>query len=56
MKHRIATLSLILAAVAAPALAQSFPEILPPALEKELAARASNVTEVTMDKNMLGSA
>jgi hypothetical protein len=56
MKHRIATLSLILAASLAPAFAQSFPEILPPALEKELAARASNVTEVTMDKNMLGSA
>ncbi|MGA8041414.1 MAG: DUF4252 domain-containing protein [Terracidiphilus sp.] len=56
MKHRIATLILTLAAAASPALAQSFPEVLPPALEKQLAARASNVTEVTMDKNMLGTA
>lgn len=29
---------------------------LPPAVEKELAARASNVTEVTLGKNMLGFA
>jgi len=32
---------------------QSSPLPLPPALEKELAARASNVTEVTLGKNML---
>lgn len=54
--NRIATFILALAAAAAPALAQTFPIVLPPALEKQLAARASNVTEVTMDKNMLGAA
>ena len=32
---------------------QASPLPLPPALEKELAARASNVTEVTLGKNML---
>ena len=32
---------------------QNSPLPLPPALEKELAARASNVTEVTLGKNML---
>lgn len=35
---------------------QPSPLPLPPALEKELAARASNVTEVTLGKNMLGFA
>jgi hypothetical protein len=44
------------AAWAAPAFAQTSPLPLPPALEKELAARASDVTEVTLDKNMLGFA
>lgn len=38
------------------AAAQNMPLVLPPALEKQLAARASNVTEVTLDKNMLGFA
>lgn len=56
MKVRIAAIIFTLAAAVVPALAQSFPVVLPPALEKQLAARASNVTEVTMDKNMLGSA
>lgn len=32
------------------------PLMLPPQLEKDLAARATNVTEVTLDKNMLGFA
>ena len=32
------------------------PLLLPPQLEKDLAARAANVTEVTLDKNMLGFA
>lgn len=54
--NRIATFILAIAIAAAPALAQSFPIVLPPALEKQLAARASNVTEVTLDKNMLGTA
>jgi hypothetical protein len=35
---------------------QASPLPLPPAVEKELAARASNVTEVTLGKNMLGFA
>ena len=56
MNSRAATLILTLVAAVAPACAQSFPQILPPALEKQLAARASNVTEVTMDKNMLATA
>ncbi|HUX27146.1 MAG TPA: DUF4252 domain-containing protein [Terracidiphilus sp.] len=53
MKHRIATFMLALATLAAPALAQTSPLPLPPPVEKELAARASNVTEVTLGKNML---
>ena len=36
--------------------AQASPLPLPPAVEKDLAARASNVTEVTLGKNMLGFA
>ena len=52
------------AALAVPAGAQSTPQPapqpsplpLPPAVEKELAARASNVTEVTLGKSMLGFA
>ena len=36
--------------------AQNSPLPLPPAVEKDLAARASNVTEVTLGKNMLGFA
>src|SRR6516162_10473337 len=35
---------------------QTSPLPLPPAVEKDLAARASNVTEVTLGKNMLGFA
>ena len=41
---------------AALAAAQDSPLPLPPAVEKELAARASDVTEVTLGKNMLGFA
>ncbi len=44
------------AALASPVRAQTSPLPLPPAVEKELAARASNVTEVTLGKNMLGFA
>jgi hypothetical protein len=36
--------------------AQTSPLPMPPELEKQLAARASDVTEVTLDKNMLGFA
>ena len=38
------------------AAAQDSPLPLPPAVEKELAAKASDVTEVTLGKNMLGFA
>jgi hypothetical protein len=43
------------AALVAPVLAQTQPSplLLPPQLEKDLAARAANVTEVTLGKNML---
>lgn len=52
---RIGALALTLAGVALMARAQDgLP--LPSAVEKELAARASDVTEVTLDKNMLGFA
>lgn len=44
------------AVFAAPALAQNSPLPLPAPIEKELAARASNVTEVTLGKNMLAFA
>ncbi len=55
MKNRLATL-LLTATLAAPALAQNSPLLIPPQLEKELAARASDVTEVTLNKNMLAFA
>jgi hypothetical protein len=55
MKNRIAGLVLGVAALVIPAAAQnSLP--LPSPVEKELAARASNVTEVTLGKNMLAFA
>jgi hypothetical protein len=56
MKYRILAFVLGTAALAAPALAQNSPLPLPPPVEKELAARASNVTEVTLGKNMLAFA
>ena len=56
MKKAILTLALAAAAWAAPAFAQSSPLPLPPAVEKELAEKASNVTEVTLNKSMLGFA
>jgi len=52
----MATATLAIAAQAQNAPAQNSPLPLPPAVEKELAARASNVTEVTLGKNMLGFA
>jgi hypothetical protein len=56
MKNRILIFVLAAAALVAPALAQTTQLPLPPQVEKELAARASNVTEVTLGKNMLGFA
>jgi hypothetical protein len=49
-------LPLLALAQAAPAGAQSSPLPQPSPVEKELAARASNVTEVTLGKNMLAFA
>jgi hypothetical protein len=55
MIHRIAVIVLGVAALAGSALAQNgLP--LPTAVEKELAAKASDVTEVTLGKSMLGFA
>ena len=58
MKYRIATIILGAATLIAPALAQQSPSPfpLPTPVEKELAARAANVTEVTLGKDMLGFA
>jgi len=55
MKNRIATIVLAAAALAAPLFAQTQPSLLllPSQMEKDLAARASDVTEVTLGKNML---
>jgi hypothetical protein len=48
--------ALALCIVVGPLRAQNSPLPLPPALEKQLAAKASDVTEVTLGKNMLGFA
>ena len=56
MNNRIAILALATAALAAPIFAQTSPLPLPPDIEKQLAARASDVTEVTLGKNMLAFA
>jgi hypothetical protein len=57
MTNRLAAWLLGAAMLAAPALAQNpNPLPLPPGLEKDLAARASDVTEVTLGKNMLAFA
>jgi hypothetical protein len=55
MMNRLTTLILAIGALAVTAAAQTQtpPLPLPPAVEKELAARASDVTEVTLGKNML---
>lgn len=56
MKKWILIFVLAAAALAAPAWSQTTQLPLPPEVEKELAARASNVTEVTLGKNMLAFA
>jgi len=56
MKNRIAAFVLGAATLTVPALAQNPQLPAPPPIEKELAARASNVTEVTLGKNMLAFA
>jgi Domain of unknown function (DUF4252) len=56
MNVRIAACFLAALAMAAPAFAQTSPLNIPPQLQKELAARATNVTEVTLGKNMLNFA
>jgi hypothetical protein len=61
MKNRILTfafaaMALVAPTLAAPALAQTAQLPEPPPVEKELAARASDVTEVTLGKNMLAFA
>jgi hypothetical protein len=57
-KKTIAAFVLGALALVMPVLAQtaSSPLPLPPAVEKDLAAKAANVTEVTLNKNMLGFA
>lgn len=56
MKHRLAAALLAILAFALPARSQQNPLPLPPALEKELAARASDVTEVSLNRNTLAFA
>jgi hypothetical protein len=56
MKNSMMALALGLIFFGVPALAQTSPLPLPSPVEKELAAKASNVTEVTLGKNMLGFA
>lgn len=56
MKHGFITFILAAGLVAAPALAQNDALPAPSPVEKELAARASDVTEVTLGKNMLAFA
>ena len=58
MKNRLTTFILAMSALVGTAAAQTqtAPLPLPPAVEKELAARASDVTEVTLGKNMLAFA
>jgi len=53
MRMRICSMILGVARLAMGAAAQPSPLPLPSAVEKELAARASDVTEVTLGKNML---
>ena len=56
MQNRIIAFIFGAVALAIPAVAQTSPLPLPPVVEKELAARASDVTEVTLGKSMLAFA
>jgi hypothetical protein len=56
MKNRIGILFLMMVGLIIPAVAQTSQLPLPSPVEKELAAKASNVTEVTLGKNMLAFA
>ncbi len=56
MRNRIVIYLIAAAALTAPALAQTTQLPAPSPIEKELAARASDVTEVTLGKNMLSFA
>ncbi|HET7105003.1 MAG TPA: DUF4252 domain-containing protein [Terracidiphilus sp.] len=56
MKKSLITMMLGAALLAVPGYAQNSPLLLPSPLEKQLAARATNVTEVTLGKDMLGFA
>jgi len=56
MQNRIIAFIFGAVSLAIPAVAQTSPLPLPPAVEKELAARASDVTEVTLGKSMLAFA
>jgi hypothetical protein len=56
LKMLIVTFAIVVAACTSPLGAQTSQLLLPPAVEKDLAARASEVTEVTLNKNMLGFA
>lgn len=58
MKNRMILIALGAVSLICPAFAQTNPSPwpLPSSVEKELAARASDVTEVTLDKNMLAFA
>lgn len=56
MTNRIVALFLVMAGLLIPAVAQNSQLPLPSPVEKELAAKASNVTEVTLGKNMLAFA
>ncbi len=53
MRKLIFVFAIVVAAYASPLIGQTTPLLLPPAVEKDLAARASDVTEVTLNKNML---
>jgi hypothetical protein len=55
-KYLAIVFAIVVAACASPLIGQTSPLLLPPAVEKDLAARASDVTEVTLNKNMLGFA
>jgi hypothetical protein len=56
MKNWIAALFLVMVGLVVPGVAQNSQLPLPSPVEKELAAKASNVTEVTLGKNMLAFA